>query len=401
MGEWPALVIGSGLSALGAIRLLGKAGIPTYCFGVPQVESSSRWYRPAPGIDMAAARPERLAAYLAECPFERAALLPASDAAVRAIGGLPANLARRFPASLAPSAVSSQLTDKALFAEMLVRLGVPGPRTVRIDQVDDLTRLPDSAFVGAFLKPTDSASYMARFGVKGSLVASREDAIAKADRALSEGHRLVLQEYIPNTAGTGETSARADHVLIDGFVDRNGRVTAMFARRRLRMYVLDFGNSTCMVSVPVAEVQEAADRLAYIAGELGCRGIVSGEFKQDPRDGVYKLLEINSRIWWFVEFAGRCGVDLCTMSYRDALGLPIEPITSYKVGAKFVHAYYDYHAIRALHRTGQLGLLPAAWSWLGAQEPWFNWTDPMPAIRDIMLHVRARRRRAVETPRTA
>jgi predicted ATP-grasp superfamily ATP-dependent carboligase len=393
----PVIVVGAGLSALGAIRLLGRAGIPAYCYGAAQIEARSRWYRPAPGCDTVSARPERLASYLLQAPFETAVLLPASDAAVRAIATLPESLVWRFPASVSPIKVAEQITDKARFAEALERLAEPGPRTWRIDGVSDIAALAEADLEGAFLKPVDSASYMAAFGVKGTRVASREDAMAKAERALSEGHRMVLQEYIPSIDSSGR---RGDHVLIDGFIDRHGNMTAMFARRRQRMFPLDFGNTSAMISIPIEEVAGAAQSLARIATGLGCRGIVSGEFKQDPRDGVYKLLEINSRVWWFVEYAGRCGVDLCTMSYRDALGEEIEPIGTYKVGAKFFHAYYDYHALRALHREGRFGWAQVA-SWIGAQEPTFNWSDPLPAIADAAQRLRPRRQTAVEKPRTA
>src|SRR5262245_20846213 len=47
----PAVVIGSGLGALGALRLLGRAGVPVYSLnGVPSFESKSRWHRPLPGV---------------------------------------------------------------------------------------------------------------------------------------------------------------------------------------------------------------------------------------------------------------------------------------------------------------------------------------------------------------
>ena len=394
VGQIPALVIGSGLGVLGAIRLLGRAGVKAYVFGPAGVESKSRWYRPAPGIDRSVARPEGLAAYLAAAPFERAVLVPASDAAVRAIATLPEALAHRYPASVSPVGIAEQLTDKAEFGEMLARFGVPGPRTRRIGSVCDLEEVADEEFEGSFLKPVDSARFMSHFGVKGTLVSSREDAVGKARLALSSGHRMVLQEYIPNTERPDGSGARADHILIDAFVDRDGQVTAMFARRRLRMFPLDFGNTTYMVSIALDEVGEAAHSLVRIATLLGCRGIISGEFKRDPRDGVYKLLEINSRVWWFVEFAGRCGVDLCAMSYLDALGGHIEPVTSYRVGVKFFHAYYDFHALMAARRAGPGGVILKASSWIGAQEPLFNWTDPLPALHDVSTRFRSRPWRA-------
>ncbi len=392
MGEVPALVVGSGLSVLGAVRLLGRAGVHAYVFGVPQIERHSRWYRPAPGYDMKAATPGQLAAYLSECPLERAALIPASDAAVRAIAMLPLQLRERFPASVPSLEIADQLCDKALFGKLLETVGVPGPLTRRVDALTDLAALPDGVFDGAFLKPTDSARFMARFGIKGLRVVSREDAVTKAGPALAEGIGLVLQEYVPFTRDPTGEGPRGDHVLIDGFVDRTGTIRGMFARRRLRMFPLDFGNTTYMVSIPLREVPGPADALRRLVAHLGHRGIFSGEFKQDPRDGRYKLLEINSRVWWFVEYAGRCGLDVCAMSYLDALEERLDTVIDYRLGAKFVHAHYDYHAVRAMHRQGRLGLVAATRSWLGAQEPFFNWTDPLPAVRDTVEWVGIGRR---------
>jgi D-aspartate ligase len=396
----PAIVVGSGLSALGALRLLGRAGIPAYAFGRPQCEAYSRWYRPAPAMSLDQALPEHLADYLASSPLERAVLIPASDAAVDAIVELPPALVQRFTASVCSRKTARHLTDKALFADVMEQLAVPAPRTRRVDRIADLEAMPDDLFDGAFLKPTDSARFMASYGVKGTFVSSRSDALCKARRPLAEGHRLVLQEYVATTRPqTGDR--RADHVLIDGFIDRLGNVTALFARRRLRMFPLDFGNSTHMVSIPTDSISQAADSLVRVARHLPCRGIVSGEFKEDLRDGTYKLLEINARAWWMVEYAGRCGVDVCSMSYQDALELPVEPVTSYRTGVRFFHAYYDYHAIRTHYRQSQIGLMSAARSWIGAQEAIFNWTDPLPLLIDTTTHWKARNRAAAQRKQSA
>jgi D-aspartate ligase len=388
MAEVPALVVGGGLSALGAIRLLGKSGVRTYCFGEPGLARVSRWYRAAPGADVRQSRPAQLAAYLASGALDEAVLIPASDAAVRAVTSLPAELRNRFPASVPSGGISDQLTDKALFAELLEKAGVAGPITRRVDKLEDLDVITPELFEGAFLKPADSACFMARFGVKGLRVSSREDAIAKAASPLAEGHKLVLQEYVPTTLSADGSGPRANHILIDGFVDRNGHINGMFARQRLRMYPLDFGNTTYMVSIPLSKVAGPADDLRRLVAHIHHRGIFSGEFKQDPRDGRYKLLEINARVWWFVEYAGRCGLDVCAMSYLDALGKRIDDVTSYSEGARFAQAYFDFHAVRAMHKAGRLGLIPAALSWIGAQEPTFNWTDPLPAIYEIYVRSR-------------
>lgn len=395
--QTPALLVGSGLSTLGAIRLLGRAGVRTYCFGKPDIEATSRWYRPAPGMDPLLAQPGNLAKYLRSGALDRAVLIPASDAAVRAVASLPDDLRERFPSSVSDRAIADQLTDKALFADLLTRTGVPGPVTTPVSNLDDIDRIPDAFFTGAFLKPVDSARFMERFGVKGVRVSTRQEAQDKAKLPLSEGHRFVLQEYVPTTVHPDGTGARGDHILIDGFIDASGHVTGMFARRRLRMFPVDFGNTTHMVSIPLSEVATAAADLERLITSVRHRGIFSGEFKQDPRDGTYKLLEVNARVWWFVEYAGRCGFDVCTMSYLDALGEKIDDVCSYRLGQPFVQFYFDFHAIRALRRDRRIGLVSAMRSWVGAQEPTFNWSDPLPAAYDLLARAQLSRRIAHKT----
>ena len=46
------------------------------------------------------------------------------------------------------------------------------------------------------------------------------------------------------------------------------------------------------------------------------------EFKRDPRDGRFCLMEINARHWKWHGLAARCGVNLSYVAYRDAIGDP-------------------------------------------------------------------------------
>jgi len=175
-------------------------------------------------------------------------------------------------------------------------------------------------------------------------------------------------------------------------VDRGGTIRALFARRRLRMFPPDFGNSTLMVSVPRTEVGDAPKTLARLFEELRYRGIFSAEFKQDARDGRFKLLEVNARPWWYVEFAARCGVDVCAMAVRDALGKPIETVDRYTVGRRCVYPYYDLSAVQVERAAGRLGLVAWARSWVGATQPVFRWNDPMPALGEVAAMIRRRLR---------
>jgi predicted ATP-grasp superfamily ATP-dependent carboligase len=183
---------------------------------------------------------------------------------------------------------------------------------------------------------------------------------------------VVLQEYVPGPP--------TRHFFIDGFVDRAGTIRARFARHRLRMYPLDFGNSTYMTSVRVEEVAPAMRTLETLLTRLRYRGIFSAEFKLDERDGLYKILEMNARPWWYIEFAEQCRVDVCSLAYLDALGEDVPTIERYAVGRTCVYPYFDFAACKGLYRSGKLGAFAWMWSWLRSKQPVFEWSDPYPSL---------------------
>lgn len=369
----PVLVLGAGLTALGVLRICHRSGIPAYSMGGPAgIDRLSRWYREAPADIGAGRESATLESFLRRCRLPNAVLMPCSDTMVLQASRLEGDLARRFPASLSSTDTMATLVDKAAFAKALQAVGVPHPTTVLVGRPEDLASLSDSALQGAFLKPHDSQTFFAHFSVKAFRIGSREEGIERMRDIEAAGQRVLLQEYIP---GPGSL-----HYLVDGFVDRGGTVRGLLTRRRLRMHPRDFGNSSFMVSVAREDVAQAVDSVTALLRHIGFRGIFSAEFKHDPRDGLFKILEVNARPWWYIEYTERCGLDVCTMAYRDALGLPVETVHGFKVGERLVYPYYDYFACRDAWREGELNLREWVRSWIGAQQPLFNWTDPMPAI---------------------
>jgi D-aspartate ligase len=372
----PVLVLGNGITALGVMRACRRAGIPVYSLRPSiGIDKYSRWHRPAPmrpGTE--GVLPMGLAEHLGCCELPTAVLMPCSDAFTNEAAALGGELRQRFPASLPSPEAIAALTDKAAFGRLLEEADVPHPVTRLIESAEELEALPESVRSSAFLKPHDSQHFFVRFGVKAFWVNSVAEAAERMRQVEEAGLKVLLQEYIP---GPG-----SEHYLVDGFIDAAGRCRGVFARRRLRMYPADFGNSSYMISVPQEEMAQAIASIRAILERLNFRGIFSAEFKRDPRDGLFKILEVNARPWWYIEFAARSGVDVCTMAYRDALGLPVAEVTGQRVGARLVYPYYDYFACRNAVRAGKLTRREWLRSWIGAQQPLFNWSDPLPALAE-------------------
>ena len=379
------LALGSGITVLGVLRTLSKANADVFTLpDIDQFTRRSRWYKTSPNV-LAGMKPDTLAQSLEGLPVPTV-LMPCSDTWVRTVAALPLEVRTRYPSSIAPLKALDLLVDKARFGAALDRLELPHPTTRLMRSADDLDVVSDDALENSFLKPVHSQQFFGRFGVKAFRIAGRSNAQERLRECVGAGFQMVLQEYIPGPP--------INHYFIDGFIDRNGVVRAIFARRRLRMSPPDFGNSTMQISVPVSDTGDASATLRTLLADIDYRGIFSAEFKRDARDGAFKLIEVNARPWWYIEFAARCGVNVAEMAVRDALGEPVETISRYAIGRRCVFPYYDLDAVRAERSAGRLGLLGWARSWLGAYQPVFRWSDPLPAVGEVAALIGGRFRKA-------
>ncbi len=337
--EVPALVLGSGITALATMRCLHRAGIPFYCVAPsPGMETYSRYYSPLPVYYPEFVSVQQLPTFLSAIPVQKAVVLACSDHLAQAVAGLAGELKARFPCSQSSLSVLQLFTDKGAFSRVLVENQVPAPKTIVLTNESQIREVGNAAIAGFFLKPRDSQGFFQTYGVKAFQCQTVDEAIARYREISGTGFEVLLQDYIPGPPSS--------HYYVEGFVDSKGVVRTTFARQRLRMFPRNFGNSSLTRSIPLDEVAEAAEHLHRLFRVVGYRGIYSAEFKKDPRDNVLKVLEVNSRPWWYIGFAANCGINVAEMAYRDSLGLSVTNVNKYTIGRQLVYPYYDYFALK-------------------------------------------------------
>jgi predicted ATP-grasp superfamily ATP-dependent carboligase len=363
----PVIALGGGITMAGVMSVLRRCGIQFYAL-CPESDfvRSSRWYRPLE-LQHADPRPEQLEAILETLSLPDAVLLPCSDDWLRAVAALPSRIAARFPSSTPGLHNVETMVDKWKFSQLLSSLRIPHPQTRILSSAAEFDQLADVE--GAILKPLSSVEFAAKYGVKGYIAETREQARSLLPRL---EFPILVQEFIPGPPDAG--------YFLDGFRDRKGEIKALFARRRLRMFPPRLGNSTFVSSVPLDELESAVFSLEYLLDQIKYRGIFSAEFKRDPRDQTCKLIEINARPWWYVEFAARCGVDVCSMAYRDALELPVDADTRYDVGRTCVFAPNDFRSLRDAAAESRSRWWSLVRNWWRADGIAFHWNDPGPAL---------------------
>ena len=385
----PAIVVGRDQTGIGTLRSLHAAGIETFvACPVGDPVSRSRYFRPTPGTPWDGDIDANTLQVLATMPIDHAVLVPGMDNAALWLAGLADSaLASRFKTSCSSRRTLEILQDKQKFGAFLASSGIAHPHTFTIDGEADIDAIPFAQLDRVFLKPADSQRFARTLGVKG-VWANGRDEFERAWRALdAQGFKVIAQEYVPGGAD--------DHYFIDGFRDRHGNLPGLLARRRLRIYPPDFGNSSYCESVALDEVEGALANLEVLLAALEYRGIFSAEFKRDARDGQFRILEVNTRAWWYVEFAARCGVNVCRMAWEDAQDLPVTPASrDYRKGVGCINLPADIRSLAA--QPGSIGKWTRACrQWLGGYLHIFRWADPHPGLAEawtIMRHMLGKRR---------
>jgi len=301
----------------------------------------------------------------------KAVLVPCDDEWLLAVAQLLDTGDGRFTSFIPPLAVVRDMIDKGEFATLLDEVAIPRPRTWRVESVDDLSHIDDSALAMCFLKPRVAKRFNDDFGVKAFVIPDRRAAEQQLARALARGHEMILQEFIEGT--------EEGHLCLDGFVDRTGRLCALVARRPLRTYPLTFGNTTDTVTVPLKQAGESVDHLRRLFEHVGFRGLFEAEFVVDSRTSEHKIIEVNARPWWQIELAAAAGIDMLHMAYLDSLGLDVTPATRYIVGRRWVHTIPDLRS-RLTYRTSARVPVERSQAWWRATHAVLDRADPVPGL---------------------
>lgn len=186
----------------------------------------------------------------------------------------------------------NRLVLKDSFYELCEEVGVPVPRTVLYDTVDDPTALALPFPFPIVAKPASSAAYhYAEFPEKRKVFFPENrcelDATLGAVRASSYEGKFLVQERIPGD----DTFMR----ILTTYSDRTGRVRfAAFGQTLLEdPRPMGVGNPLAIVSRRNDAIVADAVRLLEA---VGYTGFANFDIKIDPRDGSYRFFEINTRL---------------------------------------------------------------------------------------------------------
>ena len=164
---------------------------------------------------------------------------------------------------------------------------------------------------------------------------------------------------------------------------RNGQAHGSLVARRARQHPREFGRAATYVeSIELPVIEELSQRFLKA---IDYYGLVEVEFKHDPRDGEYKLLDVNARSWGFHSLGSAAGVDFSYMLYADQVGKPLLPCRA-KPGIGWLRLLTDVPTAISdiLNRNITLGDYLASLRKTRVESV-FCRKDPLPSIAEIVL----------------
>ena len=370
------VVVGGDFNGLGIVRSLGRRGAPV-CV-IDDEHSISRFSQYAThSVRAKELRDERRTVETVLEVGERLGLdgwvlYPTREETVAAFSRYRSLLSERFRVPTPDWSRVQWAWDKRNTYRLAEELGIPAPKTWYPRDPDEAAGIPArSPFV---IKPAIKEHFIYATKVK----AWRADDQAQLVERCREAYSLVgpgevmVQELIP---GDG----RQQFAYCAFFKD--GHAVGSMVARRWRQHPPDFGRASTFAETTELPLLEQLSERFLRAIEY--YGLVELEYKLDPRDGRYKLLDVNARTWGYHTLGPRAGVDFPYLLFADQLGKPLDPCRAAS-GVRWIRLVTDLP-------VGALEILGGRLDWraylrslvTADTEAVFTRDDPLPGLVEL------------------
>ncbi|UCD63467.1 MAG: ATP-grasp domain-containing protein [Candidatus Zixiibacteriota bacterium] len=344
------IIDGEQRSALAAVRSLGSRGITVTVAEdhLPCLASSSKYG--AGGIKYASpqTQPEEfvddLRRILRDDSYDL--LIPMTDVTSYLIADHYEELSKHTTIGMPPPEAFRAASDKGEMIRLADSLGIPLPQTHFPKSLDELADLAAGLDYPVVLKPPRS-----RYLVGSQWVSTKVDYAGSAEELLNK---------VKSGAASGALPVIQERILGPGcgafLLFQQGQEKVIFFHRRIREKPPSGGVSVLREAIPVDTAMK--EHAVKLLKALNWHGVAMVEFKQDPRDNQYKLMEINARFWGSLQLAIDAGIDFPYLFYQMETGGDMGKVDAYRTGvrSRWLLGDLDHLLARLLKSNRRLNL---------------------------------------------
>lgn len=331
---------------LGAIRSLGRLGIPVYAITehrwTPAALSrylSGRFVWPTTGLE----DPAWLVQGLVDIQRRigrPTVLIPTDDEAAVLIAEHAAELGDRFLFPPVEATLPRRLASKRGLRELCVAHGIATPHAYFPTDPMELAQIAAEAQFPLVAKNLEAFERHRAPAVGGTTRVDDAAALYDLARAWGEKFSVILQDYLP--------IEDAEDWIVHVYCDASADCLVQFTGVKVRSWPPHAGVTTCAYSVDNTEL---ADQTSRLMKSLGFQGVADLDWRYDRRDGRYYLLDFNPRVGaQFRLFQNEAGVDVVRAMHLDLTGRDV-PAAPPVGGRRFIVENLDLPALQAYRRS--------------------------------------------------
>jgi D-aspartate ligase len=373
-----AIVLGGNFVGLGIVRSLGAQNIPVWVFDADRSKSIAQFSRFTTRFFETKEEPivQVLLREGAQHQLNGWVLFPVTDEYIEILSANREILGSIYRVTTAPPDVTRLALDKRLTYQRAENLKIAAPWTAVGNSIEEIEAW--GVPYPVILKPAVNHHFFPHTNIKALLA----DDSAELKRGFAQMSRyippdeILVQERIP---GGGENQFSYCAIC------KQGRPYGALVALRRRQYPVDIGNASAFVETTHQPVVEDSGR--RFLESIGFDGLAEVEFKFDPRDGKYKILDVNIRAWGWHRLGRAAGVDYPYLLWRQAVGLPETALGAMREAA-WIREITDFISIaKSRDPVAELKrLLRALYSRKCISATW-SLVDPVPFFAEFVLWI--------------
>jgi len=296
------LILGEYINALGIARALGKHKIPVLVYD-EHPYPICRYSRYCRRLKTNSLREKDILNFFMDKLKEGYTIIPTNEKWVCFLSKNKEILKSKFDVLVPEWNIVEYCYNKKLSYEVAKNTGIPIPILYGIN--DDI-QFP------VFVRPCISYKNNSKMP-RGYKVNNREELLKRYNEMSSivGEENVLIQEII----GGG---AKNNYSFASYF--KEGRFYGKFCSRKIKQYPGDFGTGCVVEPINDEDIKKQLGDYAFkFLKEIGFYGISEMEFMYDERDGQFKFIEINPRIWMQHRLASELGVDFLEIFFKGKI----------------------------------------------------------------------------------
>ncbi|MGA7383857.1 MAG: hypothetical protein WBW81_03915, partial [Methylocella sp.] len=240
-----------------------------------------------------------------------AIIVPMDDLSAVFVAENAASLARWFLFPKVPPQLPRQLANKASLHALCAKIGIPSVRSVVPHSIDDVRAFAQGTAFPVVAKAADQWLLLHdRYSTK--VIQTPRELFEFYEKIyFTEYSSTILQEYIVGVDW-----------ISHGYYNREKNIYVTFTGRKLRAYPARAGSTALGVSIGNETLRCQSERFLKA---VAFSGITDIDWREDVRDGQYKILDCNPRVGQnFRMFENSAAIDVVRAQHLDLTGRCID-----------------------------------------------------------------------------